>query len=128
MRLTSLTTLSRRTLLAAALLPALGSLPAEAAGKLVWALGVDADSLDPHRTTTWESWATFDLIYDSLLQFDANGKVVPNLAKSWEMSPDGKEYTFHLNPGMQCSDGTPPWMPRTLNTPWIAPSIRTTPA
>ncbi len=107
MRLTSVSKTLRHMALAAALVPAVASVQAQAAGKVVWAVGVDADSLDPHRTTTWESWATFDLIYDSLLQFDANGKVVPNLAKSWEMSPDGKEYTFHLNAGMQCSDGTP---------------------
>lgn len=97
----------RRSLMAAVLLPVLASQPVQAAGKLVWAVGVDADSLDPHRTTTWESWVTFDLLYDSLLQFDTSGKVVPNLAKSWDVSPDGKEYTFHLNAGMQCSDGTP---------------------
>ncbi|HEY0208944.1 ABC transporter substrate-binding protein [Acerihabitans sp.] len=107
MRLRSSTLSLRRALLAAALLSTLTGAQAFAAGKLVWAVGVDADSLDPHRTTTWESWATFDLLYDSLLQFDAEGKVVPNLAKSWDVAPDGKAYTFHLNPGMQCSDGTP---------------------
>lgn len=107
MHFNTLTLSLRRSLLAAAILPALACSQAMAAGKLVWAVGVDADSLDPHRTTTWESWATFDLLYDSLLQFDAQGKVVPNLAKSWDMSADGKSYTFHLNPGIQCSDGTP---------------------
>jgi peptide/nickel transport system substrate-binding protein len=46
---------------------------AAAQGTLVWARGMDTDSLDPHRTTTAESWMTFDLIYDSLLQFGPDG-------------------------------------------------------
>ncbi|MBN8891792.1 MAG: ABC transporter substrate-binding protein [Rhodospirillales bacterium] len=32
---------------------------------------------------------------------------VPNLAESWEMSPDATTYTFHLRPGAKWSDGAP---------------------
>jgi len=35
-------------------------------------------------------------IYDRLISFDSNLNVIPELAKSWEISPDGKLYTFHL--------------------------------
>lgn len=92
---------------AAAVIVGAGLTGAQAGGNLVWAVGVDADTLDPHRTTTWESWVTFALVYDALLQFDETGKVIPNLAKSWDVSEDGKVYTFHLNEGMVCSDGSP---------------------
>jgi peptide/nickel transport system substrate-binding protein len=34
-------------------------------------------------------------------------KVVPNLAKSWEVSEDAREYTFHLREGLRWSDGEP---------------------
>jgi peptide/nickel transport system substrate-binding protein len=34
-------------------------------------------------------------------------KVIPNLAKSWEVSPDAREYTFHLREGLKWSDGAP---------------------
>ena len=34
-------------------------------------------------------------------------KVVPNLAESWSISPDGTEYTFRLRPGTRWSDGSP---------------------
>jgi len=81
--------------------------PAHAGGKLVWALGADPDSLDPTKTTTWESAAIWNLIYDTLAYFDETGKVVPNLAKSWDVSADGTNYTFHLHDGIKCSDGTP---------------------
>lgn len=76
-------------------------------GSLVWARYGDADSLDPHRTTTTLSWQVFDQIYDTLLAFDDNGDVVPNLAKEWTVSDDGLEATFVLNEGITCHDGTP---------------------
>lgn len=34
-------------------------------------------------------------------------KVIPNVAKSFEVSPDGKVFTFHLRRGMRWSDGRP---------------------
>lgn len=37
---------------------------------------------------------------------DFNG-VVPNVAESWTLSPDGTEYTFKLRKGMRWSDGAP---------------------
>ncbi|MBE9076845.1 ABC transporter substrate-binding protein [Romeria aff. gracilis LEGE 07310] len=76
-------------------------------GSLVWARYGDADSLDPHRTTTTLSWQVFDQIYDTLLAFDDNGEVVPNLAEEWTVSEDGLEATFVLNPDIVCHDGTP---------------------
>ncbi len=33
--------------------------------------------------------------------------VVPNVAESWEISDDAREYTFHLRPGIKWSDGEP---------------------
>lgn len=76
-------------------------------GRLVWARYGDADSLDPQRTTTTLSWQVFDQIYDTLLAFDDNGEVVPNLAEEWTVSEDGLEATFVLNEGITCHDGTP---------------------
>lgn len=34
-----------------------------------------------------------------------NGRIVPAFAKSWEVSPDGKTYTFHIRHGLRFSDG-----------------------
>ncbi|NMF84912.1 ABC transporter substrate-binding protein [Nodosilinea sp. P-1105] len=76
-------------------------------GTLVWARYGDADSLDPHRTTTTLSWQIFDQLYDTLLAFDDDGDIVPNLAQEWEMSEDGQSVTFLLNEGITCHDGTP---------------------
>jgi peptide/nickel transport system substrate-binding protein len=76
-------------------------------GTLTYARDGDADSLDPHKTTTTLSWQVQRQLYDSLTAFDADGNIVPNLAKSWEISDDGKVYTFHLQDGVTFHDGTP---------------------
>lgn len=80
---------------------------AKEGGTLIWARYGDADSLDPHRTTTTLSWQIFDQLYDTLLAFNDKGEIVPNLAKSWKISQDGREATFVLNQGISCHDGTP---------------------
>lgn len=46
-------------------------------------------------------------IYESLLTYSLDLKPLPGLAKSWEMSPDGLSYTFHLNEGVKWHDGKP---------------------
>src|SRR6185436_5890669 len=45
---------------------------------------------------------------DKLLFWDYTGtKLVPNIARAWEVSPDGKVTTLHLRRGMKWSDGMP---------------------
>jgi len=45
---------------------------------------------------------------DKLLYFDYTGtKIVPNIARGWEVSPDGKVTTLLLRRGMKWSDGQP---------------------
>lgn len=49
----------------------------------------------------------WDQIYDTMLAFDEEGKPQPHLAKSWQISEDGLEYTFQLQDGVVCHDGSP---------------------
>ena len=44
-------------------------------------------------------------IHESLLLFDWQFKPHPNLARAFEMSPDGLTYTFHLRTDVQWHDG-----------------------
>jgi len=44
-------------------------------------------------------------VCESLLTLDSKGQVKPMLADKWEMSPDGKTYTFYLHKGVQFQEG-----------------------
>ena len=46
-------------------------------------------------------------IYQGLLEFSPTLEPRPLLAKSWDISPDKRTYTFHLQDGVQWHDGTP---------------------
>ena len=46
------------------------------------------------------------MVYEGLLRFGPGFKLLPGLAKSWEMSPDGKTYTMHLDEA-KWEDGKP---------------------
>ncbi len=48
------------------------------------------------------------LLYDQLVRVQEDGLgAEPGLAESWDVSPDGLVYTFHLRPGLTFSDGEP---------------------
>ncbi len=44
-------------------------------------------------------------VIEGLLDYDFNMNPVPQLATSWSVSPDGKEYAFHLRQGVKWHDG-----------------------
>ncbi|HEY4200580.1 MAG TPA: ABC transporter substrate-binding protein [Devosiaceae bacterium] len=46
-------------------------------------------------------------IFNTLIKLDDKLNLVPSLAKSWEISPDGLTYTFHLQEGVKWHDGQP---------------------
>jgi peptide/nickel transport system substrate-binding protein len=50
---------------------------------------------------------TYQNIYQGLTRIDSRGETQPGLAKSWDISPDGLTYTFHLQTGVKFHDGTP---------------------
>lgn len=68
--------------------------------------GSEPLSLDPHKTQgTWESRIVSDLM-TGLTDSDAEGNVIPGMATSWDTSPDGLVWTFHLRDA-KWSDGEP---------------------
>ncbi len=99
-----------KRLTAAALLAAALFGPAEAAPKtsLVVGIAVEPPGLDPTiaapvaiREVTWVN------LYEGLVRIDRDGQVRPLLARSFEVSPDGRVYTFRLQGGVRFHDGTP---------------------
>ncbi|MXV17835.1 ABC transporter substrate-binding protein [Hufsiella ginkgonis] len=53
-------------------------------------------SLDPAFARNQFAIWMDNQLYNGLVQVDDDLKTVPAIAKSWELSPDGKRYTFHL--------------------------------
>ncbi len=67
----------------------------------------EPDSLNPFLGIMGTSFELWHLNYDYLVGFDAKTlKPAPELAKSWEVSADGKTWTFHLQEGVTWNDGT----------------------
>ncbi|MCR4435086.1 MAG: nickel ABC transporter substrate-binding protein [Clostridiales bacterium] len=64
----------------------------------------DIGTLNPHQYNS-EMFAQ-DFVYENLLKYGKDGKIEPCLAETWEISPDGKVYTFHLRKGVKFSDGS----------------------
>lgn len=71
--------------------------------------GLDSDppNLDPHRSTAAVDRQVYQSLYDKLVDTDQNLAIVPMLATSWTISPDGKTVTFALRRGVKFHDGTP---------------------
>ena len=80
--------------------------PQQVSGRIVVGRTGDADSLDPHHTIASLSWQVFTNIFDPLVSWDANLHVEGILAREWEISDDGLEYTFSLREGIAFHDGT----------------------
>jgi peptide/nickel transport system substrate-binding protein len=76
--------------------------------RIVIGIVQEPTSLDPTADATNSIAVCLrDNLYEGLLRLDQSGKVLPGLAKSWDVSPDGKTLTFHLNSGVKWHDGSP---------------------
>jgi peptide/nickel transport system substrate-binding protein len=64
----------------------------------------DLRSLDPVRISDVVSHHISHQFYDLLVDLDSNLEIVPELAKNWEVSPDGLLYTFNLRNGVKFHD------------------------
>ena len=87
-------------------LPARTPAGAQAPKTVTVALWADAISLDPEDTNDNLSLSIEREVYDGLLGFTPDMRLKPELATTWEVSPDAKVFTFHLRRGVKFHDGT----------------------
>jgi ABC-type transport system substrate-binding protein len=83
------------------------SLPAtgQAAAVFRTPLGGEPPTIDPYFATDFSSGDLTFLMYTTLVGLDSRGRIVPEGARSWEVSPDGLLYTFHLRDNVQFHGG-----------------------
>lgn len=75
--------------------------------KLRISLSNEPDTLDPHRTVDMVALLLIRNTGEGLIELDRDFTPQPALAKTWEMSPDMKTYTFYLREDTRWSDGVP---------------------
>ena len=95
--------------LAAAIAPAYAAVPKD---MLVIGKAADPQTLDPAVTIDNNDWTVTYPAYQRLVKYktqDGKGStdVEGDLAESWQVSDDGKTWTFSLHKNMQFDDGTP---------------------
>lgn len=76
-------------------------------GSLAYATDTEPISFDIHVSQQDATGAIQRNVFDSLVHQDDKGAFQPWLAKSWDVSPDLKTYTFHLRQDVKFTDGTP---------------------
>jgi len=70
------------------------------------ALSGNPDTLDPHKTAGTLTFQVAKSLYDTLLEPDVQGNLVPALAERWEFQDGDKTLIFYLRDGVKFHDGT----------------------
>ena len=73
---------------------------------LVFVNGAEPETLDPSIITGQPEGRVVNALFEGLCAYNEDGQAVPGVAERWEISPDGKTYTFHLRPDAKWSDGS----------------------
>jgi len=64
-------------------------------------------TFDPAMVEDGPTIDVLQQVFEGLVQWSPDNKVVPCLATKWDVSKDGLTYTFHLRPNVKFQDGSP---------------------
>jgi len=84
-----------------------GSGDVSPAGNILRVNFSEPDVTDPQKSSFVDEIRFIMLNYLPLMTFNTDLKPVPGSAESYDLSEDGKTFTFHLRPDMKYSDGEP---------------------
>ncbi|HMJ94911.1 MAG TPA: ABC transporter substrate-binding protein [Thermoleophilaceae bacterium] len=96
-------------ILAPGVLAACGGSKASAGGTIdfVYSDANSKDNLDPAQSLSEATVILNGMLYEGLVDADADFNPKPLLAKDWSSTPDAKEWTFRLRDGVKFHDGKP---------------------
>ncbi len=80
--------------------------PTAAGGTLIWLSHQEIAGLGPNDLGATMQAIVIGAIHNSLVAYDINYAMYPDLAESVEVEPDGLKYTFKLRQGVKFHDGT----------------------
>jgi ABC-type oligopeptide transport system substrate-binding subunit len=79
--------------------------PVDAGAVLQRGIPADPETLDQHKSRSTQSADILRDIGEGLVAHSPTGELVPAAAESWDVSEDGRTYTFHLRPEARWSNG-----------------------
>ena len=79
----------------------------EKSNEFVYAAGTEPTTFDPHFITDVNTARAAMQIFETLVTWNEDSKIVPLLAESWTTSEDNKTWTFKLKEGVKFHDGAP---------------------
>ena len=96
-------------LLGTAIFSSLRSLPVAAEDEKIFVMAYPSDigEMNPLFSRSERTGWFLIQIYDSLIAYDTQMNTIPWLATSWEITPDAKNFTFHIRQGVKWHDGVP---------------------
>ena len=79
---------------------------AKQGGAIIVTYKDDVATLDPAIGYDWQNWSMIKSLFDGLMDYEpGTTKLRPDLAESYEISPDGKTFTFKLRHGVKFHNG-----------------------
>lgn len=70
-------------------------------------LTTELDGINPLLVTAEDQLLPVDLVFDRLVSMDAKGEFIPEILDRWELSPDLRQATLFVKPGLLWQDGHP---------------------